>query len=111
MSRRIMSTWLYQFWLFSFRTAKYWGRGPRNWTANSLGFSTHHELASIPSPNTPSMIAHSPEDAMDYQGTMKPIPKPSSLCRWSIHMFQDHYEEIPSPPPEQRNLDPHEEES
>ena len=27
-----MSTWLYQFWFFPFKTVKHWGRGPRGWT-------------------------------------------------------------------------------
>jgi hypothetical protein len=35
-----MSTWCHQFWLFSYKTAKYWGRGPRVWTPNLLAFGT-----------------------------------------------------------------------
>ncbi|ERF73030.1 hypothetical protein EPUS_07124 [Endocarpon pusillum Z07020] len=35
LERVIMTTWLYQYWQFSPITAKYWGKGPRNWTAGT----------------------------------------------------------------------------
>jgi hypothetical protein len=101
-SRRITSTWLYQFWIFSFRTAKYWGRGPRDWTADNLGFTTPQGPTSIPSPHTPGMIAPSPDVAMDSNpagGMLKPSP----LCRWSIHVQHQDYMRIPSPDPESPN--------
>src|SRR4030095_8281620 len=52
---RMMSTWLYQFWFFSFKTAKYWNRGPRFWNADRLRFMDH-QLINLPSlPATPDM--------------------------------------------------------
>lgn len=39
--RQTMFSWLYQFWFFSFITAKHWGRDPRDWTAETLNFGTH----------------------------------------------------------------------
>lgn len=72
-----MATWLYQFWLFSFKTAKHWGHGPRRWTADSLGFSQF--VAS-----SPGLIAASPS-------TMPDVPSPTQLCDWAIHVLQDDY--------------------
>ncbi|KAL3290595.1 hypothetical protein RB213_013142 [Colletotrichum asianum] len=31
--RRIISGWLHDYWMHSFLTAKFWGRGPQEWTA------------------------------------------------------------------------------
>ncbi|KAF8246419.1 hypothetical protein K440DRAFT_662174 [Wilcoxina mikolae CBS 423.85] len=35
----IMSMWLYQYWVYAYKTAKSWGRGPREWNAETLGFN------------------------------------------------------------------------
>ena len=97
---RHMSTWLYQFWLFSFRTAKHWGRGPRNWTADLLGFDNFQEATSNLSPNThgltdtPDSAMHSPRDIAVSDVARAYLP-PSSLCRWAIHIEQAPYEPLP----------------
>ena len=51
-----MSTWMYQVWLFSFKTAKNWGRGPQNWTADILGLGVYQQRTTISNslPSTPS---------------------------------------------------------
>lgn len=41
-----------------------------------------------------------PELALDAHIEVDPIPKPSSLCRWSIHIEVEDYQPVPSPPPE-----------
>jgi hypothetical protein len=100
-----MSTWLYQFWLFSFRTAKNWGRGPRNWTADLLGFHNFQETISNLSPNThgltstPDGVIHSPRNVVGSAVTCA-YPPSSPLCRWAIHMDQEYYEALPDPPAE-----------
>ena len=95
-----MSTWLYHFWLFSFKTAKHWGRGPQIWTADILGldeFSPEKPIV-VSSPAT-SMSQSTPrsinmiDDALSESTTA-----PSPLCRWSIHVHSVHYERIVSPP-------------
>ncbi|KAH0545456.1 hypothetical protein FGG08_000457 [Glutinoglossum americanum] len=91
------------------RTAKYWGRGPRDWTADNLGFSRHQEPISIPSPNTLGMIANSPDAAAGHQSRASLSQKPSSLCHWSIHVEEVDYEPVLSPPQEQGHPDPQEE--
>lgn len=118
-SYRILSTWLYQFWVFSFKTAKHWGRGPRNWTAGILGFDNYQELATISSPNTPgtnmgtSPCQATPRDnAMNGGIPVDAFQRPSSLCRWSIHIGDMRYERIRSPsPPPLENLNLNDEES
>jgi hypothetical protein len=100
---RHMSTWLYQFWFFSFRTAKNWGRGPRNWTADLLGFENFQETISLSSPNThgptgtPSGVIHSPRNVAGYAVT-RAYPSPSPLCRWAIHVSPPKYNPLPDPP-------------
>jgi hypothetical protein len=101
-----MSTWLYQFWLFSFRTAKNWGRGPRNWTADLLGFDNFQETIPNLSPNThgltdtPNDTMHSPRSIAASDVARAYLP-PSSLCRWAIHINQAPYEPLPEPPAEE----------
>ncbi|KAI9764311.1 MAG: hypothetical protein M1840_008529 [Geoglossum simile] len=92
--RRVMSTWLYQFWLFSFRTAKYWGWGPRDWTADNLGFTTHEVPTFTSSPHTPNAIAPSPDMVMDWS-LEDTAQKPSPFCHWSIHVEEVIYERMP----------------
>jgi len=101
-----MSTWLYQFWLYSFTTAKYWGQGPRTWTANNLGFERVDKPFDVGSPGD----MHSPRSMSQYGSSLIQSPGaessrgaqgrhlgPSQLCRWSIHVFQEEYEGIPEP--------------
>lgn len=100
---------MYQYWLFAFKTAKHWGRGPEDWTVGILGFDDYPQRAtvSISSPNTPTVSIGT--------SASKPTPRkvgmidsvligaekfPSPLCRWSIHCITPiDYDEIPSPPP------------
>ena len=109
-----MSTWMYQFWYFSFKTAKHWGRGPQDWTADALGFNDDYQqkLISGSSPNTPGMSVDTPvnhnslgrreiPDLFTGSGTHTP----STLCRWSIHCASKSYTRIPSPPSSPSNFD------
>jgi hypothetical protein len=96
-----MSTWLYQFWLFSFKTAKYWGQGPRDWFADILGFEPNI-VKNFPMPSS----HHSPADwagrsLPGQDSNMTDVASlPSSLCRWSIHVSQPSYEGLPDLPPQ-----------
>ena len=98
---------MYQFWLFSYKTAKHWGRGPQDWTADILGFDNYHQRTtiSISSPSTPNAGIGTPASQftpgveetanLDMESAAK---GPSSLCRWSIHYKPISYERLPSPP-------------
>ncbi|KAK7943591.1 uncharacterized protein PG986_012704 [Apiospora aurea] len=101
--RRISIAWLDQFWYFSFKTFKHWGKGPRYWTSTMLQFDDLLNMAS--SPNTPGAITSSHEHASsvygaspDGNGHLKPV----ALCRWSIHISDEalFYGEAPSTPTE-----------
>ena len=106
-----MSTWLYQFWLHSFKTAKHWGRGPGNWTAELLGFSELQAPSPVPFPTTPRIeteptISHLSPSSVHRSNNSRTetISVPSQLCRWSIHYVADiKYEQLesrtPSPEP------------
>src|SRR5436190_5760441 len=98
MFRRVMTTWLYQFWLFSFTTAKYWGRGPRNWTADALGFSAQHSPIFTPLSTLSNTLLRSLEQTMDRRSPGYHLPEPSALCRWSIHVIHVDLEEDFSEP-------------
>ena len=116
-----MSTWMYQYWLFAFKTAKHWGRGPQDWTAGLLGFDDYHQrtLISISSPNTPGAtvgtLASQPtprNDEITDPVLVSAVNMPSPLCRWSVHCADPYYESVPSPPRSpSENLNPNDEES
>jgi len=105
---------MYQFWLFSFKTAKHWGHGPQDWTAAILRFDDYQQrsLVSIPSPNTPTSGIGTPaatNPPMDDIASDSPDSgaetKPSQLCKWSIHVEVDYTGGAPTPPPETQQLD------
>ncbi|KAF2176616.1 hypothetical protein K469DRAFT_678410 [Zopfia rhizophila CBS 207.26] len=106
--KETLSKWLYQYWYFSFKTAKHWGRGPRAWTARNLDFGRNILSLDGPSPNTnansPAGIFHSSVNSLenwnDHRTHVSNIPNPSQLCRWSIHVFQSNYEAVSSPLPQ-----------
>ena len=89
---RTMSKWLYQFWFYAFKTAKYWGFGPRYWNVTNLGLD-----ALQPTVEGSTVAPHV-------------TTKPSSLCRWSIHCkFTDSVDlpsRTPTPEPDQDPSDP-----
>ena len=98
---------MYQYWLFAFKTAKHWGRGPQDWTASILGFDEYPQRATvlIPSPKTLAANKITPasqptprkDDVFDPT-SVNTENMPSALCRWSIHYPDMDYDPIPSPP-------------
>ena len=107
---------MYQFWLFSFKTAKHWGRGPQNWTADILDFQNYHQRTTISTslPSTPGAGVGTPasqfsprSDEMANTSGEADAIKPSPLCRWSIHCKPVYYQPLPPsshPPPEDVNF-------
>ena len=112
---------MYQYWLFAFKTAKYWGRGPQDWTASILRFDEFRQqkTVSVASPNTPAESTGTPVSIPtprmdDMVDPILPhtVQMPSPLCRWSVHYRDVEYERIPSPPPSPApNLDLNDEEN
>ncbi|KAL9608829.1 MAG: hypothetical protein Q9167_006347 [Letrouitia subvulpina] len=80
-----MSKWLYQYWLYSFKTAKHWGSGPRSWDANKLGFVGNASRSSIPLADSPKDFVEGSQVAENSTRSIRRMPKPSPLCHWSIH--------------------------
>ena len=87
-----MSTWLYQYWFYAFKTAKHWGRGPQAWTAELLRFDVYQATSSRSIESTPpaSIGAAYRSDQPRLSSTGRVlhfdiIPEPSQLCHWSIH--------------------------
>ncbi|KAL2072966.1 hypothetical protein VTL71DRAFT_10290 [Oculimacula yallundae] len=102
----ITTDWLHQFWQFSFRTARTWGRGPRTWNAESLDFKRLAVANIHNSSNSAAVNAGSPNVHLEgptYWHRSSPnggMKKPDSECRWSIHVRTIHYEKLASPPPD-----------
>ena len=108
-----MSTWLYQFWLYGFKTAKFWGRGPREWNAETLELGRYSGASPVLIPNTPendsgmethrAAIRGTPNDTNVNTANM--TSKPSNLCCWSIHYkcsvwYEQRLSRSPSPEPD-----------
>jgi hypothetical protein len=85
-----MSDWLYQYWFFSFKTAKHWGKGPTAWTADLLNFDRFGTRTRRSLSATPPDLSNSDIEDTD------PLHTPSDLCRWFIHIRADwpYYAEI-----------------
>ena len=90
---RILTTYMYQFWLFAFKTAKHWGYGPLDWTADLLEFDRYKDkdLPTHSSPNTPRSNVGTPANAATPRsegsaGNFTSLTShPSPLCNWTIH--------------------------
>lgn len=116
---RIISSWLYQFWVFAFKTAKHWGRGPRDWNASMLRFDRYQERLTLSAANTPDTTMNSSTQQTDLRDHTinigspgSTLQRPSDLCRWSIHIVDMPYIRITSPPPTPpADLDPDNEQS
>ncbi|KAL8741566.1 MAG: hypothetical protein Q9190_005837 [Brigantiaea leucoxantha] len=84
-----MSKWLYQFWFYSFKTAKHWGRGPRFWDAAKLGFA-QLDVGTPVAPGFSPQNTVEPRDFTAHQVSENQQPfRPTPLCRWTIHYALD----------------------
>ncbi len=90
---RVLTTYLYQFWLFSFTTAKYWGYGPTDWTANRLEFDRYkdtdrgaHSSADKPMTNAETPLSSATPSIEDNDLNREQLTEsPPSACRWTIN--------------------------
>ena len=88
----MVSNWLYQFWLFSFKTAKFWGRGPRRWDAKFMSFDRFNEIMTRSSAKSPGRFQEIDRGTSARLLSHHEIPEPTQLCRWSIHTSDIVYE-------------------
>ncbi|KAI2616885.1 hypothetical protein GGR54DRAFT_641478 [Hypoxylon sp. NC1633] len=101
--RELTSTWLHDFWIYSFMTAKYWGRGPKTWTMDLVHFKSLPRQLIMSTPVRQIEQGHPLESPLSVGS--KSLVSPTQLCRWAIHCSVPEYEHIPSPPlsePEER---------
>ena len=98
---RLLITYLYQFWLFAFKTAKHWGHGPLDWTCDLLEFDRFKDKdhPAHSSSNTPRSTVGTPAHvgtprSQGSAGYLAHINNhPSPLCRWVIHAaFRTRFE-------------------
>ena len=98
---------MYQYWLFAFKTAKHWGRGPQDWTASILGFDDYNPRTTVlsSSPNSPAASIGTPAsqrapriDEMSNPPLISTVKMPSSLCFWSIHCTRELFDALRPPP-------------
>ncbi|KAI7781227.1 hypothetical protein LA080_014886 [Diaporthe eres] len=97
--RRATVNWLHDFWMFSFVTTKYWGKGPKNWTLPLINFKT---LAGVIDGSTGQQLSGS-QELNFFQSNLVAtggIDPPAQLCNWSIHInyASFHYEPIDPQP-------------
>lgn len=98
--------WMHQLWQYSFKTAKYWGRGPRIWNSSNLNFQqfSHERIKSHPGTPAPNVSSpeqysyfRSPKENLQNRPCLQP---PSDLCRWGIHVRAISYERVRTKSPE-----------
>jgi hypothetical protein len=98
-----MTDWMHQFWLFSFKTAKSWNRGPHRWNASLLGFDEYSDQTArhrtLPQHRIDSSSIWGRQSPAAFETDNPPIHGPQQLCNWSIHVKELGYERIHSPPP------------
>ena len=80
--QEMVSSWLYEFWFFAFKTAKSWSHGPLSWDAVSLNFSSYSTGTPMTIPNSPILDVRSPPSRTN-------ISFPPSVCRYTIHYYPD----------------------
>ncbi|KAK4676463.1 hypothetical protein QC764_0060640 [Podospora pseudoanserina] len=87
--RITLTDYFHDFYMYSFVTAKYWGKGPRRWT--------------------PAVISALTLGSSDRR--LEALQAPSQLCRWLIYVPPINYKHIPdipdsNPDAERDDLDP-----
>ncbi|KAL8281624.1 hypothetical protein RB600_005179 [Gaeumannomyces tritici] len=81
--QKAASVWFHDLFLFSFMSAKYFGKGPTRWDAGLIAArSLGSQFAGAsPSPRPAHALTGTPKSATSFDD---PKP-PTMLCRWSIH--------------------------
>ncbi|KAI0848813.1 hypothetical protein F5Y00DRAFT_270010 [Daldinia vernicosa] len=92
---KCVATWLHDFWIYSFMTVKYWGRGPETWDLSLIKFKSFAGMV----PPSPIDLFIDQESGPSSRPHLIP-DGPTQLCRWSIHYKEPDYEGLPSPPAE-----------
>ncbi|KAL8336583.1 hypothetical protein RB601_000414 [Gaeumannomyces tritici] len=81
--QKAASVWFHDLFLFSFMSAKYFGKGPIRWDADLIAARSlgSRFAGASPSPGPAHALTGTPKSAPSFDD-----PKPATmLCRWSIH--------------------------
>ncbi|KAI1876646.1 hypothetical protein JX265_004172 [Neoarthrinium moseri] len=80
-------TWMHDYWMYAFMTAKYWGKGPRYWSPSMVNFK---------SMGTQQLLESSSPEKHTASNALLVVQPPSLLCHWTIHHEETNdYEELP----------------
>ncbi|UKZ92299.1 uncharacterized protein TrAFT101_007259 [Trichoderma asperellum] len=85
--RIALTNYFHEFWIHTFVTAKYWGRGPLFWTKDMVSAMTDTSFAN--SGLTPVSPADRPTplSSISHDGALL---QPEQYCRWVIHVTEEH---------------------
>ena len=77
--------------MFAYKTAKHWGRGPRQWNSHNLDFAVLNYSSPLPLASMAETTSPQPIQSPGHFKATTPvkIPSPTTLCRWSIHCDPD----------------------
>jgi len=91
-----LTNYLHDFYVQSFITAKYWGKGPRSWDFATVSAfirgTLHDDVVATPSSELNSTMVTTPRTPHGRQAN---IELPTQKCRWVIHTSPHWYEPIP----------------
>ncbi|CAG9948996.1 unnamed protein product [Clonostachys rosea f. rosea IK726] len=88
-NRMVVHNFFHDFYIHSFVTAKYWGKGPLAWSPEMITALISSEMSQ------PAQISSSSADSLVTTVTGTGSQSPTNLCRWAIHAEQHKYEPIP----------------
>ncbi|KAK0620557.1 hypothetical protein B0T14DRAFT_567300 [Immersiella caudata] len=97
--RVLLTNYLHDFYINTYVTAKFWGRGPKEWTPGMISVLTLEPFVS-PGPS-PRGITPGPSPTGFHDAALTDTP--TQLCRWSIHVRHENYEPIPDKPHEEED--------
>ncbi|PTB57423.1 hypothetical protein M431DRAFT_547714 [Trichoderma harzianum CBS 226.95] len=83
--RIVLTDYMHEFWIHTFVTAKYWGRGPLLWTIDMIIELTLSPSVIPSSAATTPAICFAPSPLPPHDEAAF-LPTPSQHCRWVIHV-------------------------
>ncbi|KAG6365698.1 hypothetical protein INS49_007309 [Diaporthe citri] len=87
--RRVTADWLHDFWMYSFITTKYWGKGPKIWTLPLITFKTRAGVINdLPEDHSSRSLELGLDQPLST--ATAEIEPPTQLCNWSIHVDYDN---------------------
>lgn len=89
-----ISNWLYQLWLFAFKVSKSWNKEACAYRKENLDFVAANATTLQHCLDSPDSIPSSSQNACGRGPSEPEKLVPSQLCRWSVHVDDDHCEFI-----------------